>query len=553
MLLVGINAKYIHSNLAIRYLSKIEKSCRFCEYSIADKEETIAADLFKSGERCFLFSCYIWNMSHVLKVCEILKKADPSFYIALGGPEVSFDPVDSLCVNPFVDCILTGEGEASITPFANALETADFSLVPGAYYRLDGEVICSKLPACETDMSHLPFPYEDEDMPALKNRLVYYETSRGCPYRCAFCLSGAAGSLRFLPVERVKEAVVFFARHNVPLVKLVDRTFNADPKRALAIIDIIKQYGKNTTYHFEIRAESMTEELIKSLQDAPRGMFQLEIGVQSVNEDTLKKVNRNPAIDRLCEVVQALKKNDNMHLHLDLIAGLPGENFSAFVHSFHTLMKLRPHNLQLGFLKKLKGSTLSAPGSAFADFPPYEVVHSDAMSYGELLCLKAAEDMLEKFYNSGAFKTTLPYLLDTYYQDKEFYFFDEIAQYFAAYQGNLSQKALFERLYTFAKERFCDERVAECLIYDYALKHRDFLSFMPPREGLKEMVFEFLKNENMVAQHFANYIGQKPVVLYKKLHFVPIGRCIFAFDYEGEGRACDITEACEACFAHIVK
>ncbi len=553
MLLVGINAKYIHSNLAIRYLSKIDKRCRFCEYSIADKEESIAADLFKSGARSFLFSCYIWNMSHVLRICEILKKADPSFCLILGGPEVSFDPEDCLLAHRFVDCILTGEGEGSITPLANALETGDFSLVPGAYYRLDGNVVKSERLVCETDMLALPFPYEDEDMPALKNRIVYYETSRGCPYRCAFCLSGAAGSLRFLPIQKVKEAVVFFARHNVPLVKLVDRTFNADPKRALAIIDIIKQYGKNTTYHFEIRAESMTEALIKSLQEAPRGMFQLEIGVQSVNEGTLKNVNRKPDISRLCEVVQALKKNDNMHLHLDLIAGLPGESFSAFVHSFHTLMKLRPHNLQLGFLKKLKGATLMAPGSVFADFPPYEVVHSDAMSYGELLRLKAAEDMLERFYNSGAFKTTIPYLLETYYQGKEFYFFDELAQYFAAHQGNLSQKALFESLHKFTLERFNDGQVAEHLIYDYALKHRDFLSFMPPRQGLKEMVFEFLKNEKMVAQYFENYIGQKPVALYKKLHFVPIGRRIVAFDYEGEGRACDITEACEACFAHMVK
>ncbi|MBE7010402.1 MAG: DUF4080 domain-containing protein [Ruminococcaceae bacterium] len=552
VLLVGINAKYIHSNLAIRYLAKAEKRFRFCEYSISDREESIAASLYQSGCRTFLFSCYIWNINHVLKICEILKKADAGLRLLVGGPEVSFDPVESLESYPYLDGVITGEGEVSITPLADAIENGDFSQVPGLYYRTGESVIKSKIEAGEANLSCLPFPYADEDMEALRHRIVYFETSRGCPYRCAFCLSGSAGSLRFLPLEKVERAVRFFARHEVPLVKLVDRTFNADPNRALLIIEMIKKMGGNTTYHFEIRAESMTEALIESLQTAPKGMFQLEIGVQSVNPATLQKVNRVPSHEKLCRVVQALKKNDNIHLHLDLIAGLPGESFKAFVYSFHELMKLKPHNLQLGFLKKLKGSALAAEGSAFASFAPYEVIHSDAMSYAELLRLKAAEDMLERFYNSGAFLTSVPYMLDTYYKEKEFYFFDELAQYFSNNQGTLSQKSLFEGLHHFAQQKFADSIMDERLIYDYALKHRDSLSFMPRIEGLKELAFAFLKEESLVRRYFEQYAGIKPVLLYKKLHFVPVGKHIYAIDYEGEGHAYDITEACKTLKEHMV-
>jgi len=550
VLLVGINAKYIHSNLAIRYLSKVDTRCHFREYSIADREETIAADLYKSGCRIFMFSCYIWNITHVLRVCEILKKADSGLTLALGGPEVAFSAEACLCENQQVDFVLCGEGETSITAFVDALQSGDFESVPGLYYRKNGTVAQSGLPSAEADLEQLPFPYDDADMKNLQHRIVYFETSRGCPYRCAFCLSGGAGSLRFLPLHKVEQAIDFFARHKVPLVKLVDRTFNADPHRALAIIEMIKQKNSGTTYHFEIRAESMTQALIESLQTAPTGMFQLEIGVQSVNPATLEKVNRKPQHEKLEQVVHALSQNNNIHLHLDLIAGLPGESFEAFVHSFHVLMGMRPHQLQLGFLKRLKGSTLQAPGSRFADFPPYEVICSDAMSYSELLRLKAAEDVLEKYYNSGMFEKTVPYILETHYKNREFYFFDELASFLAMHRGTVGQKALYETLYAFFEAHFADETVAHHLIFDYALRHRDYLSFMQPVPHLKEWAFAFLKDESLVSTYFEKYVGEKPVILYKKLHFVPIGKRIFAFDYEGKACGVDVTEAFEAVRQH---
>lgn len=543
MLLVGINAKYIHSNLAIRYLVAVEPRCRFCEYSIADRPEQIAAALYKTEERVFMFSCYIWNIETVLRVCEILKAANTALKIVLGGPEVSFDAEDCLRSHPAVDYILCGEGEPAITPLADMLEgRKSAATVPGLVYRTENGIAVSPVPPQEADLNALPFPYTDADMKALQNRILYFETSRGCPYRCAFCLSGSAGRLRFLSLERTKQAIMFFARHNVPLVKLVDRTFNADPKRALAIIEAIKELGGHTTYHFEIRAEAMTKELIHSLQTAPRGMFQLEIGVQSTNSQTLLAINRKPQLARLAEVVNALKKNNNMHLHLDLIAGLPGETLAMFIDSFHWVMALRPHNLQLGFLKKLKGAALNAPDSRFASFAPYEVIRSDAMSYHELLLLKDVEEMLERYYNSGAFGHSVAYILDTHYRGREFYFFYDMARFM---QGDITAKSLktmFERLYQFGETRLADTRVAELLTYDYCLRHRDSLSFMHGDDVLKAQAFAFLKQETLVAGFFPQYAGEKPTALYKKLRFAAIGSRIYAFDVQNE-TAADVTEA----------
>ena len=540
MLLVGINAKYVHSNLAIRYLAKLAPRARFCEYTISDRPETIASALYRSGSKTFLFSCYIWNMEYVQKVSEILKKADSTIRILWGGPEVSFRAKELLLQYDFVDFILCGEGENAISPFAESISSGDFSSVPGLWYWEEGSVKESLVPAQETDLNELPFPYDTEDLQSLKNRILYYETSRGCPYRCAFCLSGAAGSLRFLPIERVNRDLAFFEEQGVPLVKLVDRTFNADPDRALQIIEAIKARGNHTTYHFEIRAESMTEALIKSLQDAPCGMFQLEIGVQSTQPDTLKAINRIPKHKRLLEVTEALSKNKNMHLHLDLIAGLPGEDLDAFIRSFHDVIALRPDDLQLGFLKKLSGATLDAPGSEFQSFPPYEVVHSDKMSYAELLYLKQVEEMLERYYNSGAFSETMSYILDTYYHAREFDFFSEMAEFLQGDIAPKSQKTAFEDLYRFVTEKFNDEEITHRLIYDYCLGHRDSLSFMQSGDGLKTKAFEFLKKPERVRLYFVDYAGEKPVSLYKKIRFVPIGDRIFAFDYAGYG-AKDVT------------
>ncbi len=539
MLLVGINSKFTHSNLAIRYMVKMDSRFRFREFSIADRPETIARELFSSGARAFLFSCYIWNIETVLKVAEILKKAAPDFFICLGGPEVSFRAEDILEEKPFLDAVLTGEGENAITPLGDALSSGDFSAVPGLCYRAGESVVKSLLAAKETAMEDVPFPYDEAELSALSNRIVYYETSRGCPYRCAFCLSGAAGSLRFMDVSRVESELSLFEKCGVSLVKFIDRTFNADPHRALSIIERIKERDASTCYHFEIRAETMTEALIETLKTAKPGLFQLEIGVQSTNPEVLRNIGRNPDFSRLKEVVLSLSENKNLHLHLDLIAGLPGEDMESFLRSFHQVIALRPDNLQLGFLKKLSGSSLTAPGSEFADFPPYEIIRSDKMSHGDFLRLKRAEEMLERYYNSAAFPAAIPYLLDTFYAGREFTFFEAMADFLAGDLAPKSLKTQFEELYRFCYP-FAGEVFREKLIFDYAKTHRDTLSFMKKGDYLKEQAFAFLKEPQRVAKYFADYAGEKPALLYKKIRFVPIGARVIAFDDE-KGRAEDVT------------
>ncbi|MBR5236149.1 MAG: DUF4080 domain-containing protein [Clostridia bacterium] len=544
MLLVGVNAKYIHSNLAIRYLAQVDSRCNFQEFTIQDRAEHIAASLFETGERVFCFSCYIWNIDIIYQVCEILKKADSGLVLGLAGPEVSFDPEEQLFMHPFLSFILCGEGESALSHLLDALEEGTFERVPGLWYRTDDGIFKSEVPSREADLDSLPFAYTEADIKALKNRIVYFETSRGCPYRCAFCLSGSAGTLRYLPLDKVEKAIAFFARYKVPLVKLVDRTFNADPQRALSIIEMIKSHGGGTTYHFEIRAEAMTEPLIRSLQEAPKGMFQLEIGVQSVNETTLRNINRRPAFLKLCEVTEALQAKGNMHIHLDLIAGLPGESLDEFIHSFNQVFALRPQMLQLGFLKRLKGAELMAPGSHFCDFPPYEVIHSDKMTYGELLHLKAVEEILEQYYNSGLFETSLSYVLKTYYAGREFDFFSEMAGFVRQNDMPKGHKALYEALCCFEKEKFGDNEITHRIIYDYCLRHRDSLSFMENGDRLKAAAFEFLKQPERVKLYFAHYAGEKPVTLYKKIRFMPIGDRIVAFDVSHMAAA-DVTKEFE--------
>ncbi len=488
MLFVGINAKFIHSNLAIRYLAKMDAEASYREFSIQDRPETVARALFESGETAIFFSCYIWNIEFVLKTCEILKKANSKLRLGLGGPEAAFRAEELLTQTPFLDFVMTGEGEMAVSPLAEAFKTGNFSKVPGLYYR-SGESIKNPMSAVETDLEKLPFPYDEAEIRALKDRIVYYETSRGCPYRCAFCLSGSGGSLRFLPVERVEKELSLFESLGVPLVKFIDRTFNADRDRALAIIEGIKSRGAKTCYHFEIRAESLTEELIKSLQTAPKGMFQLEIGVQSTNPETLEKINRKPDFNRLSSVVRRLGQNKNLHLHLDLIAGLPGETLKTFIQSFEDVMKLSPDDLQLGFLKKLHGAELFAPDSEFWSFPPYEVVKSDAMSYEDILLLKGVEEMLERYYNSGAFSESISYILNTYYPDNTFEFFRSLAEFLGGNLAPKSQKTQFEDLYQFAKESFDDAIITEKHSFDYAKSHRDRLSIMKSGDFLKKQAF----------------------------------------------------------------
>ncbi|MBE7039711.1 MAG: DUF4080 domain-containing protein [Ruminococcaceae bacterium] len=519
-LFVAVNAKYVHTNLAIRYLrNSISYPSLMREYTINDDINRVCAEIFKTGIKNILFSCYIWNIEYILRLCEILKKADSSITTLLGGPEVSFSPEEILEKSTYVDLVICGEGEPVIKEACRMMELGIEK----------PRIIRNDVPI---DLNDYPFPYEGEDIGLLDGKILYYETSRGCPFRCAFCLSGAYGKVRYLDLERVKREIEFFINNNVRLVKLVDRTFNSDAKRALEIVNFIKQKSKVTTFHFEIKAELMTPELVCALATSKKGMFQVEIGVQSTDKATLKNINRTLDLEKLSYVVSSLKKNDNINVHLDLIAGLPGETVESFINSFNEVLSLRPHVLQLGFLKKLKGAELDAKGSKFLDFPPYEVVASDKMSYSDLMRLKRIEEVLEKYYNSGSFKESMALILDTYYKENPFDFFDGFGKFYEEESKTpLSKKTQFEVLFNYCTKLSLKEEIINAITIDYCRISRDNLSFMKPIEKLKEKAFEFLKNNDNVNKYFKNHDGKLPTQLFKKLRFEKIGEKIYVFDY----------------------
>lgn len=521
-LFVAVNAKYVHTSLAVRYLrNAVGSGCRIFECSINDSVTSLAEDVFKTGEKHLLFSCYLWNVEIVLKLCEILKKADSSILITLGGPEVSYNAQKILSENTFVDHIICGEGETKIAEFVkNPPQRGiyDFGIVD--------------------DLDSLPFAYKNGELSELKDRLVYYETSRGCPYNCAFCLSSAAKGVRFRSLGVVKREISEFFNSKVKLVKLVDRTFNADNKRAVEIVEFIKSQHGETSFHFEVKAETMTDELIESLVSAPKGLFQLEIGVQSTNPETLLKINRHESFEKLSHVVKRLSANPGLHLHLDLIAGLPGESTEQFKKSFNDVYRLKPHDLQLGFLKKLHGAQITDNDGTFSSFPPYEVIKTEAVSYKDIVMLKGVSAVLERLYNSGAFENTLK-LLETEYETPFDMFFD-LSSFFD-FTKSISQKRLYEVMHEFSLNKFTDNKLKSALIYDFCLSNRDFLSFMENDDDLKHQAFEFLKNDEQVKKFFPEYVIIKPTERYKKLRFERIDNKIFAFDSKNK-KACDVTE-----------
>ena len=521
-LFVAVNAKFVHTSLSVRSLrNSAGENARIFECSINDSVTAVAEEIFKTGEKHILFSCYLWNIEMVLKVAEILKKADESIIISLGGPEVSFNAEKVLAENPYVSHIICGEGETKIAEFIkNPPERGiyDFGFVE--------------------DLDALPFPYNDGELTKIADRLVYYETQRGCPYNCAFCLSSAGKGVRFRSADIVKKEILEFIKNGVKLVKLVDRTFNADNKRAIELVEFIKENSQNTSFHFEVKAESMSDELIESLVSAKEGLFQLEIGVQSTDKDTLSAINRKENFEKLSEVVKKLSQNKGLHLHLDLIAGLPKENIEKYKKSFNDVYLLKPQDLQLGFLKKLHGAKITDKDGSFSSFPPYEVVKTDSMSYSEIVMLKGISAALERLYNSRAFGYTLKKLLNEF--PTPFDMFYDLSSFFD-FTKSISQKRLYEVMHEYDKAKFGGEKLKNDIIFDFCLSNRDYLSFMENDEKLKKDVFEFLKNEDVIEKVFPELKDIKPTERYKKLRFYKIDGKIFAFD-SSKKSAKDVTE-----------
>lgn len=418
-----LNSKFVHASLSPWCLAAgVREFCRET-YGVSVLESTINGDtegfaykIIDEKPDVVAFSCYIWNITKTFEICRLIKE-NHNCKIILGGPEVAYRSKDVLEKYDFIDFVLSGEGEWTFSDFLNNIK-GDLVLVSGLTYRQNGEIIV----APEQEYADTPpSPYSDEFFKNLNGRIAYIETARGCPYRCAFCLSGRCSPLRFFDLDRVKEDIIKLANSGTQTVKFVDRTFNSNEKRANEILNFIKEnYGKtipeNVCFHFEIAGDILRESTLEILSSMPYGAVQLEIGMQSFNEEVLKTINRKTNTKKLIENIKKLISFNNMHIHIDLIAGLTGEDLESFKNSFNIGYSLKAHMLQMGFLKLLYGAEMRENSEKyhcdFKDEPPYEVTSSPCLSAEEIKMLKNCEDALDRLYNSGRFLYTLDYLTE---------------------------------------------------------------------------------------------------------------------------------------------
>ena len=464
-LFVAVNAKYVHTNIAVRYLTQYCRQqnleCDFSEFTINESKNGILEKLYMSHADVYGFSCYIWNIGIILELCRNLKQLTPECRIFLGGPEVSFDAEEIIEKNECIDYVICGEGELAVSGFLKN--------IPDERCVIYGEKL--------TNLNEIPFPYTDEDLKAVAKgeKLVYYETSRGCPFSCAYCLSSVDEGVRFIDIERVKKELKRFVDAGVMTVKFVDRTFNADKKRALEIWKYCLGLGGNTCFHFEIGADLITDEAIELLKSAREGKFQFEIGVQTTNEQTVSEISRTMNLEVLEKNVRRLSEETLVMLHLDLIAGLPYEDLGSFKGSFNRVYAMNPHILQLGFLKLLKGSALRNRAESydikFNYFAPYEVFSTKWMKYEDIITLKAVEDVLERYYNSGRFYATMEKALDFFDSPFDMYF--KLSRFWAE-RGLIGQGVKRITLYQLFYEFMCSELKEEDTLSVVSVMKKDF-------------------------------------------------------------------------------
>lgn len=557
-LLVGINAKYIHTNLAIRSIAQYAKenldfSIAICEYTINQQTSTILSELYKQSPDSIGFSCYIWNYNIICHLTTELKKILPNCKVYFGGPEVSYNPAQVL-EHTDTDFVVCGEGEQTVPTFLQALDHgADLRTVPNLAFR-DGTHITVNHQAPLLSMDVLPFVYDNLD--SLAHKIIYYESSRGCPFQCQYCLSSIDHGVRMMSLARVYSHLDFFLSRRVRQVKFVDRTFNADPAYAMAIWRYLDDHDNGyTNFHFEIAAELLTEEALAFLPAVRKGFFQFEIGVQSTNPPTLKAIRRFTKIDRLRDIVAKLKAGQNIHLHLDLIVGLPHESVVEFRESFNAVHGLAPDQLQVGFLKLLKGSGLyqnqAEYGLTCSPFPPYEVLYTKDLPYGDLLHLKMVEEMVEVYYNSNRFQRLLDLLVPTF--DSAFDCFSALASYFEAEEHHLrahTNVGYYNILWEFVQDRAIDlDDFKACALFDLyshekVKKLPDWLD-EPMESSLKKQIFNFYECPQNRADYLAGYEGYDTKQLIRGAHILRLNRnpftktpvtCYYLFNY----KCCDL-------------
>ena len=565
ILLAAVNAKYIHSNLAVYSLKAYaeDPSVEIGEYTINQQKDDILMDIYKRKPDILCLSCYIWNLDYIEEIVLEIGKLCPDMPIWLGGPEVSYDAKEVLRRLPCVKGVMKGEGEKTFKELCQIYrneceENVDKQLksVMGITFRMGKREIIDNPWRPIMDLSEVPFVYDH--MEDFEHKIIYYETSRGCPFSCSYCLSSVDKRLRFRDIELVKKELQFFLDHKVPQVKFVDRTFNCKHEHSIAIWKYIMEHDNGiTNFHFEIAADILNEEELELLEQMRPGLVQLEIGVQSTNPKTIKEIHRVMDFEKVSGIVRRIQDKGNVHEHLDLIAGLPYEDVESFAHSFDDVYALKPEQLQLGFLKVLKGSFMQEHqeeyGIVHKAHPPYEVLYTKWISYEDVLRLKGIEEMVEVYYNSRQFTNTMEELEKEY--DSAFTMYDRLASYYEDNGYNAVQhkrSARYEILLNYIRlhHKEKEERFREVLTYDYYL--RENAKSRPEFAGeylvAKDVARAFYEKEEETHTYLPDYGKYDRNQMRKMTHleYFKLTDTYILFDYQNrnplnqEARVCKI-------------
>lgn len=544
VLLTAINAKYIHSNLAVyslrAYAGKYAQQTEIAEYTINQPMDDILSDIYKKRPDVLCLSCYLWNILYVEQLITEISKVLPGTQIWLGGPEVSYNAVSVMEQYPQVTGVMCGEGEETFLELMEHWmgEGKDLSMIRGIVYRKEENCIQNEVRPV-MDLSKVPFVYDHiEDF---QNKIIYYESSRGCPFSCSYCLSSIDKCLRFRNLELVKKELQFFIDHEVPQVKFVDRTFNCKHSHSMAIWTYLKEHDRGkTNFHFEVAADLLNEEELELIASMRPGLIQLEIGIQSTNPETITEIRRKMNFEEVKRIVKRIQKTGNVHQHLDLIAGLPYENYERFAQSFRDVYALHPEQLQLGFLKVLKGSYMHEKTRdyelLYQDRPPFEVLSTRWLSYDDVIRLKGVEEMVEVYYNSGQFVNTLR-LLEEEFTDT-FVLYENLSRYYeenGLHMMNHSRITQYEVLFAFIKEHVEKdvENYRQMLILDLYL--RENVKKRPEFAGEinieKREAAAFYEKEEEEHHYLKGYEGFDKRQLRKMTHLEWINGKLILFDY----------------------
>lgn len=528
ILLVACNAKYIHSNLAVydlqAYASDYADHIVLKEYTINQQKDDIMRDIYLEHPDVVCVSCYIWNLSFVKELMADLIKILPGADFWAGGPEVSYDAEKFLTENSEFKGVMVGEGEETFKELAGYYvekNPQDLKNMTGICYR-DGDQIIHNGWRQIMDLSSIPFIYKD--LSEFKNRIIYYESSRGCPFSCSYCLSSIDKKLRFRDTETVKKELQFFIDNKVPQVKFVDRTFNCKHDHAMAIWKYINEHDNGVTnFHFEISADLLREEELQEMSTMRPGLIQLEIGVQSTNPDTIKVIHRTMDFEKLKGIVDRIHSFGNIHQHLDLIAGLPYEDYDSFRHSFNDVYALKPQQLQLGFLKVLKGSHMMEMcreyGIVYKTQEPYEVLSTKWLDYDHVLKLKTVENMVEVYYNSGQFQNTLEYL-ENFFPDA-FSIYERLGSFYMEKgYGDVSHTRMrrYEILLEFLEDvpEISMDQVKDQMIYDLYLREnlKSRPGFARDQKPFERQIWDFRKREKVAKNAHVEVFADGTVLLF---------------------------------------